>query len=138
MFPFVEDILTVDESATTLETYPNIYGFWKIFTLNPLLRICKYDESQFFKKHYDSGYHPIPYKQHSFKTCMLYLNEDFEGGETVFYNDDSSDEIARFKPLTGSCLIFNQQIFHEGLPVESNNKYFVRTDIVYKKMKMKL
>jgi hypothetical protein len=32
------------------------------------------------------------------------------------------------------CLIFNQNILHEGLLVQSGYKYFIRTDILFKKI----
>jgi hypothetical protein len=85
---------------------------------------------------------------------MAYLNSDFEGGETVFYFDDNSgykptaepmsvvgDPLTErkriplsIKPEMGMVLIFNQNILHEGATVTSGLKYFIRTDVQYKKI----
>lgn len=89
-------------------------------------------------------------------TVLIYLNEDFQGGHTKFYeplaeneNDDSGDDgavIASVKPRTGSMLVFPQAIsesaverarniwpLHEGSPVTSGKrpKYVIRTDVLF-------
>lgn len=142
--PFLTDEIEINNETTTICNFSKMWGNWIYNGLNPQLRLCKYDPTQFFHKHYDAGYDPVPNKVHSFKTCMLYLNESFEGGETVFYDDtnfDNSEDndqdlevLYSLKPKTGSCLIFNQQILHEGLTVTEGNKYFIRTDVYYEKL----
>jgi hypothetical protein len=107
-------------------------GVWKKDHLNEQFRLCKYNPTNFFKRHTDEGYHPSPKDHRSFKTCMAYLNSEFEGGETVFYFSDGTE--FSLKPEVGMCLIFNQNILHEGATVTSGLKYFIRTDIQYKKI----
>jgi hypothetical protein len=63
---------------------------------------------------------------------MVYLNSDFKGGETIFYFSDGNTY--SLKPQIGTCLIFNQNILHEGATVTAGLKYFIRTDILYKKI----
>ncbi|CAB9515211.1 expressed unknown protein [Seminavis robusta] len=80
-------------------------------------------------------------------TILMYLNEDFVGGETKFYDpQQSSSVIAAVKPVAGSCLVFPQGVgpeavdyarqhwpLHEGSPVQSGNrpKYVIRSDILF-------
>ena len=83
-------------------------------------------------------------------TILLYLNDDFEGGHTVFYPPKStfSDQIlTSVQPKTGSILIFPQAAGtdaanyaenhwpqHEGSPVLSDGsnrpKYVIRSDVL--------
>lgn len=88
-------------------------------------------------------------------TVLIYLNEDFVGGHTKFYeplserSDDSQGNgqvIASIKPRTGQILVFPQAVseeaverarylwpLHEGSPVSSGNrpKYVIRTDVLF-------
>ena len=69
----------------------------------------------------------------SYLTCLIYLNDDFEGGETRFYLPSGC---ARgLVPKTGSIAIFPQgntaSLIHEGTKVTQGTKYVVRTDVLY-------
>tara|TARA_B110001452_G_C15193324_1_gene414264 strand:+ start:67 stop:1101 length:1035 start_codon:yes stop_codon:yes gene_type:complete len=92
-------------------------------------------------------------------TVLLYLNDDFEGGETVLYPGSHASETPEegsprvaFTPVAGSCLLFGQSfkfgregvavsadaVLHEGVPVRrspaagaSSVKYVLRTDVCY-------
>ena len=57
---------------------------------------------------------------------MIYLNEEFEGGETSF------DDVT-IRPKTGTALCFIHELKHEGCPVKNGIKYALRSDIIYKK-----
>ena len=91
-------------------------------------------------------------------TVLLYLNDDFEGGETVLYPgthasetpEDGSPQVA-IRPAAGSALCFGQSfkfgregvahssdsLLHEGAPLASptggsaSAKYVLRTDVCY-------
>jgi hypothetical protein len=63
-------------------------------------------------------------------TFMVYLNEEFEGGETRFFVEP---EVV-IKPNTGSALFFQHPIIHEGGEVHSGIKYVLRTDLVYRRV----
>jgi Rps23 Pro-64 3,4-dihydroxylase Tpa1-like proline 4-hydroxylase len=140
---YVDNDIEIINKHPTITTTFYTSGKWKIDNLNDTFRLCKYNPSNYFKKHYDEGFHPNPTSHRSLKTCMLYLNDDFEGGETVFYleslkNIFNLDELfttISLKPTIGMCLIFNQNILHEGLTVNTGLKYFIRTDILYIKTK---
>ncbi len=61
---------------------------------------------------------------------MVYLNSDFTGGETKFYNDDRELHIA-VQPESGTALVFVHRQLHEGASVLSGRKYVLRTDVMY-------
>lgn len=138
----VDNEITITNKCPTIATNFYTSGKWQLDDLNDNFRLCKYNPSNYFKKHYDEGFHPNIKNHRSFKTCMLYLNEHFEGGETIFYFDelkhmfsfDKNETTITLKPSMGMCIIFNQHILHEGATVLSGLKYFIRTDIFYKKI----
>jgi hypothetical protein len=127
----IEDQITLGRQHDTLHLTPFTEGVWEKYGLNERFRLCKYNPTNFFKSHYDEGYHPQPTTIRTMKTCMLYLNDEFEGGETIFYIKSKS---VALKPKTGMCLIFNQKILHEGATVKKGLKYFIRNDIYYKRI----
>ena len=62
---------------------------------------------------------------------MVYLNADFEGGETKFYDDWGNLTVA-VKPEPGMALVFEHEQLHEGAPVTAGRKYVIRTDVMYR------
>eukprot|EP01083_Nonionella_stella_P255095 876023_1 len=93
-------------------------------------------KNSFFKPHYDAGYSWNENKKCSM-TIIFYLNDDFEGGETIFHVNQKHVSV---KPEIGKVLIFVQRGFfnplHEGAPHVSNGKYkyIIRSDLVYEKV----
>jgi len=61
---------------------------------------------------------------------MVYLNEEFTGGETKFYQDDRTLRVT-VSPKRGMALVFAHFQLHEGAPVVDGRKYVLRTDVVY-------
>jgi len=93
--------------------------------LNEQFRFYKYELDQRFKRHIDGRFHRNE-QEESRVTFMIYLNEDFEGGETNF------DQVS-IKPKTGSALCFIHEQKHEGCPVSKGIKYVLRSDVMYRK-----
>jgi hypothetical protein len=58
---------------------------------------------------------------------MIYLNDDFEGGETTFPE-------FLIRPEQGMALIFNHDVYHSGREVTRGTKYVLRTDVMYRLM----
>jgi len=58
---------------------------------------------------------------------IVYLNNDFQGGETVF-----SQLGIKITPQMGTAIMFNHSILHEGAKVLQGIKYIVRTDVSLK------
>ena len=100
-------------------------GIYSICGLNELFRFYKYSPGQLFKMHSDGGYERNE-TECSFYTFLLYLNDDFEGGETEFEN------ICTISPKRGSLLIFIHPLRHEGKVLQSGKKYVLRSDVMYK------
>lgn len=100
--------------------------------VNELLRFYRYDAGQQFDWHQDFPFIRENGEQ-SLYTFMIYLNDDFEGGETSFedsYSDEPFDEL-QIQPKRGMALFFEHATHHKGEPVVSGRKYVLRSDIMY-------
>jgi len=61
---------------------------------------------------------------------MVYLNDDFTGGETIFYTEPGTVRLS-VRPERGLALIFVHRQWHAGAPVLAGRKYVLRTDVMY-------
>ena len=95
--------------------------------LNDHFRFSKYHPGQSFHIHRD-GFNADASGGRSFMTVNIFLNSDFLGGETAFY--DGSREVLRAVPAPGRGAIFDGQIYHAGLEVREGYKYLLRTDLM--------
>ena len=100
--------------------------------MNELLRFYRYDVGQQFNWHQD-----FPYERDNGEasqlTMLIYLNDDFEGGETSFddsYSDEAFDEF-KVEPEVGLGLFFVHAVQHKGEPVLAGRKYVLRSDIMF-------
>ena len=98
---------------------------WSPIGLNERLRYYRYDVGEQFNWHYD-GCYERENGERSWVTFMVYLNGDFEGGETAFEKGLS------VAPEEGMALFFVHQIRHKGMPVTAGRKYVLRTDVMYR------
>jgi hypothetical protein len=57
-------------------------------------------------------------------TFIVYLNDNYDGGETLF-------EEVTVSPQKGMALIFAHGYLHEGGEVLDGRKYVLRTDVMY-------
>lgn len=94
--------------------------------LNERLRFYRYGPGQEFKPHFDGGYQRLNGDRSEF-TFLIYLNDDFVGGETKFFDPD-----LLVKPKTGNLLVFYHHQAHSGEPVLSGVKYVLRSDVMYR------
>lgn len=94
--------------------------------LNERLRFYRYDPGQQFRTHFDGSFRRSTGEQ-SLLTFMVYLNEDFQGGETTFLNIEKTI----VTPETGMMLAFTHNILHEGSEVLSGRKYVLRSDVMF-------
>jgi len=104
---------------------PAHLGPWRAVGLNERLRIYRYGQGQYFKPHLDGAFARSATERSQF-TMMVYLNDDFTGGETAF----SGELVA---PAPGRALFFLHRQLHEGRTVETGFKYVLRTDVMYRR-----
>jgi hypothetical protein len=99
----------------------------KLVGVNERLRCYEYESGQLFAPHSDGAFIRNEHEQ-SWYTFMVYLNDAFEGGETVFFVEP---EVV-IKPSTGMALFFQHPIIHESREIKSGVKYVLRTDLMYR------
>lgn len=85
---------------------------------------------------YDAS--PPDKKQSSLFTFLIYLNDDFEGGETTFFLPSAREGTLNaypVRPVMGAAAIFphgdTSALLHEGTGVRKGAKYVIRTEIEY-------
>nr|POF26108.1 hypothetical protein CFP56_22256 [Quercus suber] len=86
---------------------------------------------------YDAS--PPAAKQSSLFTFLIYLNDNFKGGETTFFIPGVREGVMNaypVKPITGSVAVFPHgetqgALLHEGTGVTEGAKYVIRTDVEY-------
>ena len=103
---------------------PKQIGNSKAVGLNELFRFYKYQAGQEFKRHRDQSYIRSDIEA-SYYTFMIYLNDNYQGGETTFNN-------LTIQPKQGTALIFLHDLEHEGSSVRQGVKYVLRTDIMFR------
>lgn len=95
---------------------------------NERFRGYRYRPGQYFRSHHD-GCFVRDVRERSELTLMVYLNDDFGGGETAF---ESLDEV--IKPVAGTALLFFHAQRHEGCSVTRGVKYVLRSDVMYREV----
>jgi len=95
---------------------------------NNIITMAKYNKGQSFGLHTDTGlYYDKTNRIKSNYTVLIYLNDDFKGGNTVFYINNESITI---KPKKGTLLIFDISLFHQGCEVEDGTKYWIGCEFI--------
>jgi hypothetical protein len=129
-----------EEGEARLLTAPWTKRKVRAVGLNERLRFLKYDRGAYFASHYDGCYvrgqaatggDDMRWGETSHVTCQLYLNEGFEGGATRFVDERDERNGVDVVPKTGSVLLFEHQICHEGAMLLSGTKYAIRTDVMF-------
>jgi predicted 2-oxoglutarate/Fe(II)-dependent dioxygenase YbiX len=92
--------------------------------LNELFRFYRYQAGQQFRGHYDASYVRSP-TEASLLTFMVYLNDNFRGGDTAFRD-------LRVWPRQGRLLVFEHGLYHLGRTVTEGVKYVLRTDVMFR------
>tara|TARA_E500000178_G_scaffold347661_1_gene401316 strand:- start:387 stop:1160 length:774 start_codon:yes stop_codon:yes gene_type:complete len=128
---------------------------WKPSFVFNKMRVYKYNPGEAFPEHIDYKVkrniikNEKGYIQQSFLTLLIYLNDDFDGGETGYWPDHNGihcrflrnvekqscvkDHQVLIQPTTGLAVVQDQNILHEGLPTTKGIKYLLRTDIIHER-----
>ena len=116
----------------------NVQGDWKLSGVNPAMRINKYDSNDFFAPHKDAQYAPNA-DERSLLSLLIYLNDDYQAGETKFYFPkvqsqidvkgfsireeidayqglDRGYECICVQPKKGHAVLFTHHLLHEAVP----------------------
>jgi predicted 2-oxoglutarate/Fe(II)-dependent dioxygenase YbiX len=91
--------------------------------INERFRFYRYAPGERFAGHVDGAYRRANGEE-SRLTLMIYLNDDFTGGETAF-----AETVVT--PRRGTVLLFRHALFHEGRPVGQGIKYVLRSDVMF-------
>ena len=92
------------------------------------LRILKYSIGDEFKPHKD-GKTIDTGGSTSKLSLLIYLNDDYAGGQTEFMNNDL--EWAPIVPETGMVVLYDQTLTHRVPPLTSGYKYVIRSELMY-------
>ena len=92
--------------------------------LSERFRFYRYEPGQRFKRHIDGRFKKNE-EEESRVTFMIYLNDDYSGGETKF------DEVV-IKPTKGMALCFIHEQKRESIAIADGVKYVLRSDVMYK------
>jgi prolyl 4-hydroxylase len=96
------------------------------------MQVVKYAKGGYYNEHHDSFpyYDPVYMSQggHRILTALIYLNDDFEGGETRFVTLDENISPKKcsalfFHPLNKEKMRCHPKALHCGMPVLSGEKY---------------
>ncbi len=97
----------------------------KAVGFNELFRFYKYTKGQRFKMHVDGSFVRNEMEKSQY-TFLIYLNDGFEGGDTLFHEGQI------IRPSKGDALVFKHELRHEGAVLVSGIKYVLRTDVMYR------
>lgn len=107
---------------------------WELSGFNERWRFYRYDPGERFEMHFDGSY-ARDHDEKSQVTFMVYLNDDFAGGETNFY-DRSMGCYLTVRPVRGMALAFVHWKLHEGAAVLRGRKYVQRTDVMFRRLEV--
>jgi prolyl 4-hydroxylase len=125
----IDDPVAADDLFERIKhSLPEKIGEFELLGVNERLRFYRYSRGQNFSPHMDH-WHQSGDNEISLLTILVYLNSEFEGGETRFMEQIDAIVI----PEPGKVAIFQHKIRHEGCEVLSGLKYAFRTDVMYKK-----
>ncbi len=121
-----------DEPALVAALWPRVAPFvaqmglrLPAVGLNERIRYYRYDPGHFFAPHGDGAF-VRDARERSLLTFMIYLNDDFVGGETAF------PPSLKVRPETGKALLFRHPLTHEGCVVRAGRKYALRSDVMFR------
>jgi predicted 2-oxoglutarate/Fe(II)-dependent dioxygenase YbiX len=120
----IQNALVNDDEKTMMWNF-DIHGVSKYITT-----AC-YNPGQQFGLHTDTGIIDESRQLESKCTALVYLNDNFEGGETVFY-DDNFQETVTIYPKAGMALIFDINLWHKANTIVSGKKYWIGTELMTK------
>jgi hypothetical protein len=120
-----DQVLAARLFAQVRDQVPKTFQRGAVVGANDWLRCYRYGPGQRHGLHWDTTI-ALEGGVESQLTFMIYLNEDFEGGRTLFPELNGAAT-----PKTGRALLFQHKILHEAERVERGIKYALRSEILY-------
>lgn len=123
----------VDQALATLlyERLQEVDPSSRYLCANKLIMAGMYVPGNSFGLHTDTGlYYNRVNRTKSRWTLLIYLNDGFEGGETVFYDTETMRETHRIVPEVGKALLFDIDLWHSGAPLLSGEKHWIGCEII--------
>ncbi|KAF6822373.1 prolyl 4-hydroxylase [Colletotrichum plurivorum] len=126
----------------------------KVCGLNRRFRVYRYVPGAEYRAHIDGAWPPSDVrpddtyvydaspegkKQSSLFTFLIYLNDEFEGGETTYFLPAAREGTLNaypIRPVMGNVALFPHgdtrgALLHEGTGVRKGAKYVIRTEVEY-------
>ena len=113
---------------------------WQMIGLNARFRFFKYNKNDEFKPHIDAASASLKNNiyHRSFISVVIYLTDNYEDGETQFYDENGIDKTITIKPKQGSVLLFYHDGSgkklskrHCGAQLKNGTKYIIRSDLMF-------
>lgn len=111
---------------------PFCKGKWELDGIDPRIQLYRYEPGGIFTKHRDGPIYKTAH-QRSFFTVLVYLNVEYEGGNTTIFSEDLTESF-KVIPEVGSVFVMLQRTLHEGSKVESGRKFLLRCDVMYSRV----
>ncbi|KAF4632893.1 hypothetical protein G7Y89_g5230 [Cudoniella acicularis] len=154
----IDDALSAKLWSRVEPFVPKDVGGRKVRGINRRFRVYRYVPGAEYRAHIDGAWPPSSIdsndkyiydaspptaKQSSLFTFLLYLNDEFESGETTFFLPSAKEGVMNaypVKPIQGSVAMFPHgetegSLLHEGTGVRKGEtpsaKYVIRTDVLY-------
>lgn len=102
--------------------YKSVKKKFKLIQKPDILEFYYYTRGNFSSAHTDECTKFLP-KVFSNYTAVIYLNDDFIGGETYFTTKEKT-----IVPKIGRLLMFQHHLMHQGNEVELGTKYIFRAN----------
>ena len=92
------------------------------------LTILKYPEGGFYKPHFDNNATQAPREF----SVIVFLNNDYEGGNLVFYKPNHKDKVLEIKPEVGKIVVWpsNYLFPHAAEPIKKGTRFVLVSWIV--------
>ncbi|KAF8850545.1 hypothetical protein BDZ45DRAFT_731498 [Acephala macrosclerotiorum] len=109
---------------------------WEVEGLNERFRLCRYLPEGKFSPHLD-GQRFASVDSCSFMTVNIYLNTvpSEHKGATRFLTIPGPKVLAQVQPVLGTAAIFRETVWHDGEELAGGEKYLLRTDVMYRRVK---
>ena len=124
-------------------------GVWAPLGLNECLKVFRYDRGGMFVPHRDGPWVPRP-DQCSMYTVVIYLNDDFVGGQTVMsgshdycgpqgcrthdWESSAKSSMMHAVPIQGTALVLNHDCWHAAHPIDLGVKWILRTELIFQRV----